>query len=153
MDNNQTTAYEKAAKELGDKLVALYKLRIFPRDGKTFAEMLFTAGTEAGSLIWSMSQLSDKELKVRTANEALLKISRAEYILGIMCTAGYYTASEVYDLSGYIVKVKESLKALLKNAQDAAKARQARPYYGTYNARTSDRITYVDNNEGLDDPV
>ena len=98
MENNQLTAYEKAAKELGDKLVALYKLKMFPRDGKA--------------------------------------------------SAGYYTASESYDLNSYIIKVKESLKALLKNVQDAEKIRRARPY-----AYSSGKITYTDGSEGLDDPV
>ncbi len=148
MENNQLTAYEKAAKELGDKLVALYKLKMFPRDGKAFSEMLFAAATEAGSLIFSMSQLTDRDIKIETANEALLQISRAEYILGIMCSAGYYTASESYDLNSYIIKVKESLKALLKNVQDAEKIRRARPY-----AYSSGKITYTDGSEGLDDPV
>lgn len=128
MENNQKTAYETAAKELGERIVALYKKRSFPRDGKAFAEMLFTAGVEAGSLIQAMSQLTDRELKIETANEALLQISRAEYILGIMCSAKYYTASETYDLKSYMVKVKDSLKALLKNVQDAARIRQARPF-------------------------
>ena len=128
MENNQKTAYETAAKELGERLVALYKKRFFPRDGKAFAEMLFTAGVEAGSLIQAMSQLTDRELKIETANEALLQISRAEYILGIMCSAKYYRASEAYDLKSYMVKVKDSLKALLKNVQDAARIRQARPF-------------------------
>ena len=138
MENNQKTAYETAAEELGVRLVALHKLRLFPRNGKVFADLLFTAGVEAGALIQAMSQLTDRELKIETANEALLQISRAEYILGIMCSAKYYSAREVYELKSYISKVKESLKELLKNAREADRIRQARLF---------------SESDGLDDPV
>lgn len=138
MENNQKTAYETAAEELGVRLVALQKLRLFPRNGKVFADLLFTAGVEAGALIQAMSQITDRELKIETANEALLQISRAEYILGIMCSAKYYSAREVYELKSYISKVKDSLKELLKNAREADRIRQARLF---------------SESDGLDDPV
>lgn len=119
MENNQKTAYEVTASELGEKLVALYKTRLFPRDGKLLADTMFSAGFEAGSLLQMMAHLSDRPRKVETANRALEKLCQAEYLVSLMEENGYYKTSECFAAKSYIGKVIENLETLLKSAKEA----------------------------------
>ena len=134
MDNNgYKMAYEQVADKLSEKITQLYSQKIFPRDGKLFADILFTAATEGGALLRAMARLVDREKKVETANAALIQLCKASYVLDMMTVSGYYTPAESYQLASYISKVLDRLGELLttaKNIDMNQRARRAVPFNG-----------------------
>lgn len=119
MNETNKMAYEVVADELCDKTLALYGRKHFVRDGKLFADMLYAACIEGGSLIKAMASMVDRGKKVETANAAIVQLSRAEYIITLMVKGNYYTANESYPLASYISKVCERLTELLNVAKQS----------------------------------
>lgn len=102
-----------AGEELGKLLIKLYNVRIFPRAGKIFADKLFETGIEAGSLVTGIPRLTEREAKIRTANQAVLKLNEVIYVCGVMADAGFYKAGEVKPVQEYAEKILLGLEDLL----------------------------------------
>ncbi len=130
-ENVRETSYEQAAEELGKKLIALYNQKIFPRLGKIFADMLFQSGTEAGAYITSLGDIDELPVKRDMAQNAMIKLKRAAYVLNIMKSAGYYTPVQVVELEEYIqsllVAVKNVLAIAYSQTSEAPRVAAPRP--------------------------
>lgn len=113
MEEIQITTYEAAAEELARRLVNLYELKIFPRQGKIFADMLCEACAKGGSFLNSLGEIDNKIAKRDIAQDALIEIKRADYLLEIMRVGNYYTESEIRELSEYIKQIIKLLTDLL----------------------------------------
>ena len=118
MEEIQITTYEGAAEELARRLVNLYELKIFPRQGKIFADMLCEACAKGGSFLNSLGEIDNKIVKRDIAQDALVEIKRADYLLKIMLVGNYYTESEIRELSEYIKQIIKLLTDLLVVAYD-----------------------------------
>lgn len=113
--------YKDDCEEFGKKLLKLYNLRIFPRMGKIFADMLFQSGVEAGAYICSLDDVMDYGAKANLATQATVKLNEAAYILSVMKEAGYYTQEEIAEL-------EEALDDLLQNVKGALGPGFGQPY-------------------------
>ena len=72
-ENQHTASYKEVSAELGKKLIKLYGAKIFPRQGKVFADMLFQTGIEAGTYIASLADIEERKIKVDLASRAMVK--------------------------------------------------------------------------------
>lgn len=108
--------------EFGKKLIKLYGLKIFPRMGKVFADMLFQTGVEAGALLSSLEDVFDYGTRATIATQATVKLNQIAYTLGIMKEAGYYTADDVKEL-------EESLEDLVQNVRPLLTPGFSMPYH------------------------
>ncbi|MGN0806312.1 MAG: hypothetical protein ACI4MC_04665 [Candidatus Coproplasma sp.] len=113
MKNQRTISYQQAAEELRTCLVALYGKKIFPRMGKIFADQLFLTGTEAGGFLSVLADLDEIHVKRDTAQGALIRLKRADYILKTMVQAGFYTSAEADELKVFFNKIIPAVKGLL----------------------------------------
>ncbi|MDE7300558.1 MAG: hypothetical protein K2N47_00155 [Clostridia bacterium] len=113
MEEIQITTYEGAAEELARRLVNLYELKVFPRQGKIFADMLCEACAKGGSFLNSLGEIDNKIAKRDIAQDALIEIKRADYLLKIMRVGNYYTESEIRELAEYIKQIIKLLTDLL----------------------------------------
>ncbi|MGN1373626.1 MAG: hypothetical protein ACI4VK_06255 [Candidatus Coproplasma sp.] len=113
MQNQRTLSYQQVADELRTYIVSLYGKKIFPRTGKIFADQLFLTGTEAGGYLSVLAELDEIHVKRDTAQCALIRLKRADYILQTMVEAGFYTKQEAEDLTLCFNKIIPAVKALL----------------------------------------
>lgn len=113
MLNQRTLSYQEAADELRTHIVNLYGKKIFPRMGKIFADQLFLTGTEAGGYLCVLADLDEIHVKRDTAQCALIRLKRADYILKTMVEAGFYNEQEVEDLKVFFKKIIPAVKGLL----------------------------------------
>ena len=113
--------YKDDSAEFGKKLLKLYGLKIFPRMGKIFADMLFQAGVEAGSYLCSLDDVFEYGARANLATQATIKLNQMAYILGIMKEAAYYTQEEV-------AEIEESIEDLLQNVKSQIGAGFGQPY-------------------------
>ena len=122
-DNQRViTSYLEVSEELGKKLIKLYAQKIFPRQGKVFADKLFTTGVEAGAYIASLSNIYDRSIKMDLANHAMVKLNTVYYLITIMKEAGYYTPVNVVDLEEFLVVLIDAMRDLLNTANTANNA-------------------------------
>ena len=122
-----TSNYRASAKEFGTRLTALYKLKIFPRLGKEFAEELFKAGVDVGACINALSCISDAATKLTVATNALVALHKVEYTISLMLEGGFYTEAETDPLSVYVEKLIEALSELVSSIK-VRQERVAAPY-------------------------
>lgn len=113
MQNSRTLSYQQAADELRTHIVSLYGKKIFPRTGKIFADQLFLTGTEAGGYLSVLADLDEIHVKRDTAQCALIRLKRADYILKTMVAASFYTEQEAEDLTVFFKKIIPAVKGLL----------------------------------------
>lgn len=113
MENQRIISYQQAADELRTHIVSLYGKKIFPRLGKIFADQLFLTGTEAGGFLSVLADLDEIHVKRDTAQSALIRLKRADYILKTMVEAGYYTQAEAEDITVFFKKIIPAVKGLL----------------------------------------
>jgi hypothetical protein len=104
----------EASEELRNLTVKLYKQKSFTRSAKVLSDMLFQTAVEAGSLLASICDLSDKQVKIDTANAAILKLNKTLYVLNTMRDVELYTSSQIAPLSDFINQVRDAVKELLK---------------------------------------
>ena len=113
MQNSRTLSYQQAADELRTHIVSLYNKKIFPRMGKIFADQLFLTATEAGGYLSVLADLDEIHVKRDTAQCALIRLKRADYILKTMVEASFYTAQEAEDLIVFFKKIIPAVRGLL----------------------------------------
>ena len=111
--NRREDTYRQASDELAHRLITLYGAKIFPRQGKVFADMLFQTGIEAGSYVATLGEVDEKNAKIDLANKALLKLTQTDYILSVMHEGKYYEASQVEDLELFIRELIKAIRDLL----------------------------------------
>lgn len=114
MENQRTLSYQQASEELRNCLLRLYGKKIFPRMGKIFADQLFLAGTEAGGYLSVLADLNEIHVKRDTAQCALIRLKRADYILKTMKEAGYYSQQDAEELEVFFNKIIPAVKGLLE---------------------------------------
>lgn len=110
------TNYKEISEELGKRLVKLYVLKIFPRQGKIFADLLFETGVEAGTAIAALADLEDRDAKLDLLNKAMIKLNQTAYIITVMKSAGFYTMEEVMSVEEYVNGLIRAVKSLLAAA-------------------------------------
>ena len=109
--NRREDTYRRASDELARRLLLLYNERIFPRQGKVFADMLFQTGIEAGSIVATLGEVDEKNAKIELANQALLKLTQTDYLLTVLHRGKFYETSQVEELDLF-------LNALIKSVRD-----------------------------------
>ena len=113
MQNSRTLSYQQAADELRTHIVSLYGKKIFPRMGKIFADQLFLTVTEAGGFLSALADLDEIHVKRDTAQCALIRLKRADYILKTMVAASFYTSKEADGLIVFFKKIIPAVRGLL----------------------------------------
>lgn len=115
-ENLRVTSYVEISAELGKKLIKLYGEKIFPRQGKVFADMLFQTGIEAGTYIASLANIEERSVKIELATNAMVKLNQTAYLINVMKEADYYTAVQVVDIEEYMKSLLDAMHELLNNA-------------------------------------
>ena len=110
--------YKASATEFGKRLTALYKLKVFPRMGKEFAEKLFKSGITAGANISALVSISDAASKVRVAPAAIVNLHETAFAAQVMVEGGFYTAEQIAPLNAYIEKLTEALSGLVSAVKE-----------------------------------
>ena len=121
------TSYKEVSAELGRKLIKLYGAKIFPRQGKIFADMLFKSGIEAGSYLAALADIEERAVKINLATNAMIQLNQTEYLLGVMKEAGYYSQVQVVELQEYLDGLTHAMKNLLTAAYSQRKPEGVRP--------------------------
>lgn len=110
------TSYKEVSAELAKKLIKLYSAKIFPRQGKIFADMLFTSGVEAGSYLAALADIEERAVKINLATNAMIQLNQTEYLVNVMLEAGYYAPYHVAEIQEYLDGLTRSMKELLISA-------------------------------------
>ncbi len=116
MENEYVTSYKEVSAELGRKLIKLYGVKIFPRQGKIFADMLFTSGVEAGSYLAALADIEERNVKINLATNAMIQLNQTEYLVKVMLEAGYYAPVHVVEIQEYLDGLTHAMKELLISA-------------------------------------
>lgn len=111
--NRRDDSYRRASDELARRLIILYGEKIFPRQGKVFADMLFETGVEAGSYVAVLGEIDEKNTKIDLATKALVKLTQTDYLLSVMHRGKYYDASQVEELQLFLNSLINSIRDLL----------------------------------------
>ena len=128
MDEIQrVTSYKEVSAELGKKLIKLYGEKIFPRQGKVFADMLFQSGIEAGSYLAALADIEERSVKINLATNAMIQLNRTEYLVQVMREAGYYAPVNVVEIEEYLDGLTRAMKDLLISAYAQMHAESVRP--------------------------
>ena len=130
-ENQHTASYKEVSTELGKKLIKLYGAKIFPRQGKVFADMLFQTGIEAGTYIASLADIEERKIKVDLASRAMVKLNQTAYLISVRKEAGYYTASQVAEMEEYAQILIDAMRELLNTAFAQMRSDAARPKAAT----------------------
>ena len=115
-ENEYVTSYKEVSAELGRKLIKLYGAKIFPRQGKIFADMLFQSGIEAGSYLAALADIEERTVKINLATNAMIQLNQTEYLVGVMLEAGYYSQVQVVEIQEYLDGLTRAMKDLLISA-------------------------------------
>ncbi|MCM1438150.1 MAG: hypothetical protein NC131_02905 [Roseburia sp.] len=117
-------SYKEVSAELGKRLLKLYRVKIFPRQGKIFADMLFQTGIEAGTYIASLADIEERKMKIELASNAMIKLNQTEYLIRVMKDAGYYEPVHVVDMEDYMEELLKAMRELLSTAFAQMRAEQ-----------------------------
>lgn len=112
------TSYKEVSDELGKKLIKLYNAKIFPRQGKIFADMLFQSGIEAGSYLAALADIEERMVKINLATNAMIHLNQTEYLVNVMSEAGYYAPYQVAEIREYLDVLTRAMKDLLISAYE-----------------------------------
>ena len=126
-ETKRAASYKEISGELGKKLIKLYGEKIFPRQGKVFADMLFQTGIEAGTYIASLADIDERSVKVNLATNAMIKLNQTAYLIGVMKEAGYYSPINVEDIENYLEGLLKAMRDLLTTAFAQMRAERAVP--------------------------
>ena len=111
--NRRADTYRQASEELANRLVILYGVKIFPRQGKVFADLLYQTGIEAGSYVAALGEVDERTAKIDVANNALIKLTQTDYLLSVMLKGRYYETSQVEDLGLFVRELIRAIRELL----------------------------------------
>lgn len=115
-ENEYVASYKEVSAELGKRLIKLYGVKIFPRQGKIFADMLFQTGIEAGTYIASLADIEERKMKIELASNAMIKLNQTEYLITVMKNAGYYEPVHVVEMEEYMDGLLKAMRELLSTA-------------------------------------
>ncbi|MDE6373790.1 MAG: hypothetical protein K2L72_04750 [Clostridia bacterium] len=125
-NNQRVTSYKEVSEALGKKLIKLYGEKIFPRQGKVFADMLFQTGVEAGAYLASLADIEERSVKINLATNAMIKLNQADYLIDVMREAKYYTAVQVVELDEFLQGLTTAMRELLNSAYAQMRAEGSR---------------------------
>lgn len=111
--NQQIISYREAADELGRKLIRLYDVRMFPRQGKNFADQLFESGMEAGAYLSTIADVEDRAVKKDAAIKAYDLLNRTLYIISFMKNAKFYAQSDVFEIEEYLGSLIKAVREVI----------------------------------------
>ena len=126
-ENSYVTSYKEVSAELGRKLLKLYGVKIFPRQGKVFADMLFQSGIEAGSYLAALADIEERTVKINLATNAMIQLNRTEYLISVMKEAGYYAPVHVVEIQEYLDGLTNAMRELLIAAYAQMRTDNVRP--------------------------
>lgn len=126
MEDIQVTSYKEVSTELGRKLIKLYGVKIFPRQGKIFADKLFESGIEAGSYLAALADIEERTVKINLATNAMIQLNQTEYLVNVMLEAGYYAPVHVVEIQDYLDGLTRAMKELLVSAYAQMKSENVR---------------------------
>ncbi|MDE6557901.1 MAG: hypothetical protein K2K39_02220 [Clostridia bacterium] len=126
-ENQYVTSYKEVSQELGKKLIKLYGAKIFPRQGKVFADKLFQSGIEAGSYLAALADIEERAVKINLATNAMIQLNQTEYLVNVMLEAGYYSPVQVVEIQDYLDGLTRAMKDLLITAYAQMHAESLRP--------------------------
>ena len=112
-ETHYVTSYKEVSTELGKKLIKLYNAKIFPRQGKIFADMLFQSGIVAGSYLAALADIEERSVKINLATNALVNLNQTEYLVNVMLEAGYYAPVQVVEIQDYLDGLTQAMRELL----------------------------------------
>lgn len=115
-ENEYVASYREVSEELGKKLIKLYGVKIFPRQGKIFADMLFQSGIEAGAYLAALEDIEERNVKINLATNAMIQLNQTEYLVKVMLEAGYYAPFHVVEIQEYLDGLTHAMKELLISA-------------------------------------
>ena len=118
----RVASYQEVSQKLGKLLIKLYGEKIFPRQGKVFADMLFQTGVEAGAYLAALNDIEERSVKVDLATNALIKLNQADYLIDIMREAKYYTAVQVVEIDEFLQGLIKAMRDLLNTANSHIRA-------------------------------
>lgn len=128
MDENQyVTSYKEVSAELGRKLIKLYGVKVFPRQGKIFADKLFQSGIEAGSYLAALADIEERTVKINLATNAMIQLNQTEYLINVMKEAGYYAPVHVVEIQEYLDGLTNAMRELLISAYAQMRTESVRP--------------------------
>lgn len=123
MDEMQyVTSYKEVSTELGRKLIKLYNAKIFPRQGKIFADMLFQSGIQAGAYLAALADIEERSVKINLATNAMVNLNQTEYLVNVMLEAGYYSPFQVVEIQEYLDGLTQAMRELLVAAYSQRRA-------------------------------
>lgn len=128
MENQRTLSYQQASDELRANLINIYNKKIFPRMGKIFADQLFLAGIEAGGFLSALCDIDEIHAKRDIAQNALVRLKRADYILKTMVAAGYYTIAEAEELQVFFNKIIPAVRTLISEVYSCIRSENVAIY-------------------------
>lgn len=120
-------SYAEAGEKFRGLLISLYEKKIFPRQGKVFADELFQAGASAGAYVYNLGDAKEAHYKRDVAQLALTELNRVAYLLKIMQEGGFYTEIEVVPLLEYTQKLIAAVKDVLSNVYAYINTEAAKP--------------------------
>jgi len=128
-------SYDEAGEKFRGLLIALYQKKLFPRQGKIFADELFKTGAEAGAYVNTLGEAKEAHYKRDVAQCALTKLKHTEYLLMLMQEAGYYTQAEEVTFLDYTQKLIAAVKDVLSNVYTYINAEAAKPVVNSMSTR------------------
>ena len=128
-ETKNVASYKEVSEELGKKLIKLYGVKIFPRQGKVFADMLFQTGIEAGTYIASLTDIDERGIRIKLATEAMVKLNQTMYLITVMKEARYYEPHQVAEMEDFMQELLRAMRNVLNTAfaQGRARAAAAQP--------------------------
>ena len=126
MEDNRNS-YKEVSGELGKKLVKLYGAKIFPRQGKVFADMLFQTGVEAGTYIAALTDTNERGIRIKMATEAIVKLNQTVYLINVMKEARYYEKQQVAEIEAFLQELLRAMRNVLNTAFEQGRAHQQHP--------------------------
>lgn len=112
-ENEYVTSYKEVSAELGRKLIKLYNAKVFPRQGKIFADKLFQSGIEAGAYLAALADIEERNVKINLATNAMIQLNQTEYLVNVMLEAGYYAPFQIVEIQEYLDGLTHAMKELL----------------------------------------
>lgn len=124
-ETKNVASYKEVSEELGKKLIKLYGVKIFPRQGKVFADMLFQTGIEAGTYIASLTDIDERGIRIKLATEAMVKLNQTMYLITVMKEARYYEQHQVAEMEDFMQELLRAMRNVLNTAFAQGRARAA----------------------------
>lgn len=157
----------KAGEEVLQKVLTLYNLQAFVREGKNLREELAISAIAACSHLAAADTLIERRARIDEINAAVVQLNRLYYVANSMFALGLYTAKQASPVLAVTRGLLASLKNLLASIPESHKVIRVKtplnvvnapagqqgeqPSYEGYEEVADD--LFVNLPDGFDDPV